>query len=954
MRAKARFRCVWVALLLLVLSAAACKQSSGTFVVLTFQGTVPAGSPIHSIGVSLQLGTRSDSTFFQAPGGSVITLPTDATLQIGSGSGDLTVSATALAENQTPLATGTAHGRVTNGQTTKIILAFGGTGGDAGTDGPADAQPDGALANKDAGADGPTTVADAAPPDTVPFAIDTADSGSGKSDASPDGSGGAGDVSGGTGGGATGGAGGTASSAGGTAGNGAGGTAGSGAGGTASGGSSGAFQLSLTVAALDFGVVPMGSVSAPQTLTVTNAGGGTSPSLMLFVNDGHHFPVFQDRCSGAVLMPGNTCTVTFTFNPSDATGSMQTDGSVGPAQGPSTKFTLAGTASNGTAILTLSPSSVDFKNLDVGISSSVPFTVTNNGTADSGAVKILVNPVSAFQIANDGCSAVTLGKLGQCTFSLVFAPQTLGPVSATIAAQSTSGLVATSSATGVGQDHVQLTIQFAGTGGGSVTGSNLNCLSGTACTVGITRTDPSSMPTVNLSALANSSSLFSGWSSPCSGTGNCSIVMDAARTVTATFDAVPVQISLNVLALAGQQGTLVSDDGSITCGSSCPALVHAANANFTLIAKPGANSSFVGWTDGPCRGTSPKCTFALTGPTIVSATFGPQSYMFVSSSTIVPGKLGGIAVADKECQRLASNASLPGSYQAWLSATGINGRSRVGVGGWVRTDGRPFAKNLASLTSPSAPTVYYPPRLDEMGNDIVSSYLYVATGGDPSGMALGSQCSDYTNPTGSLYMGNAANGSLGWAMNVLDSAGCSQPYHIYCFRSDGLGTDLVPPPQPGRRIFLSAKAFVPGSSVSPDKSCQSEATAANLANASQFIAFISTSTTPALKRLSASGLPWKRVDDVFVVRQMSDFAGGKLLAPLGLFADGSQYSSANVWTGASDPSVVGSGTCQDWSTNSTTFQGLVGGSDTTAIPDWFDVAPTSCDSTTNHLICIEP
>ena len=191
-------------------------------------------------------------------------------------------------------------------------------------------------------------------------------------------------------------------------------------------------------------------------------------------------------------------------------------------------------------------------------------------------------------------------------------------------------------------------------------------------------------------------------------------------------------------------------------------------------------------------------------------------------------------------------------------------------------------------------------------------------------------------------------------MNVLDSTGCSLPHRIYCFRSDGLVTDLVPPPQPGRRVFLSAKAFVPSASASPDRWCQSEATAANLTNASQFIAFISTSTTPALKRLNASGLPWKRADDVFVVRQISDFAGGKLLAPLGLFADGSQYSSANVWTGASDPSVVGSGTCQDWSTNSTTFQGLVGGSDTTAIPDWFDVAPTSCDSTTNHLICIEP
>jgi hypothetical protein len=94
---------------------------------------------------------------------------------------------------------------------------------------------------------------------------------------------------------------------------------------------------------------------------------------------------------------------------------------------------------------------------------------------------------------------------------------------------------------GVGQDHIQLTVQFAGAGGGSVTGPGVNCLSGSACNIGIVRTDPAWPPSLNLSALANSTSLFSGWSGPCSGTGNCSIVMDASKTVTATFDAVPVR-----------------------------------------------------------------------------------------------------------------------------------------------------------------------------------------------------------------------------------------------------------------------------------------------------------------------------------------------------------------------------------------------------------------------------
>jgi hypothetical protein len=516
--------------LALAASLAACKSSTGTFVVLQFDGAIPAGKAIRSIGLSLQLGTRTDTTMFQAPSNGTITLPTDATLEINSGSGALQVTASAFAEDQSLLATGTSQRTVKAGQTTVIPVYLGGANTDAGAVVRADTQQDNASAGPEAGTDSPNPEAGAGFSDASPSSPDGVDVAPGNNDSG----------AGGLGSGGSGGSGGTGGSASGGVAGGTGGISSGGAGGISSGGSSGTFQLTLTVSAFDFASVPVGSVSAPQTLTFTNTGTGISPALVVFVNDGHHFPVYQDRCSGAYLKPGDTCTLSFTFNP-DTPGGLQTDGAVGPAQGPSVKFTLAGTGSNGTPILTMSPSTVDFKNLDVGISSSIPFTVTNNGAADTGPLKILVNPTTAFQIANNTCSTMTLGKLGQCTFLLVFAPQTIGSASATIAAQSASGLVATSSAVGVGQDHIQLTVQFAGAGGGSVTGPGVNCLSGSACNIGIVRTDPAWPPSLNLSALANSTSLFSGWSGPCSGTGNCSIVMDASKTVTATFDAVPVR-----------------------------------------------------------------------------------------------------------------------------------------------------------------------------------------------------------------------------------------------------------------------------------------------------------------------------------------------------------------------------------------------------------------------------
>jgi hypothetical protein len=252
-------------------------------------------------------------------------------------------------------------------------------------------------------------------------------------------------------------------------------------------------------------------------------------------------------------------------------------------------------------------------------------------------------------------------------------------------------------------------------------------------------------------------------------------------------------------------------------------------------------------------------------------------------------------------------------------------------------------------------TVYYPPRLDEMGNDLGNAHTYVATGGNADGTASGSQCGDYTSPSGDLYVGDAAAGSNSWAMRQLDSGGCARAYHLYCFRGDGPIADIVPPAQPGRRIFVSTQPFVPGSSIGADQMCQADAAAANLANANQFIAFLATSTTPAMKRIRAGGLPWKRADNVFVVRQITDFANGKLMATPGLVASGSLYSNVQVWSGASDASVPGSATCLDWTSGLATSKGLVGDSATTVAPDWFSIGITApCNDGNKHVVCIEP
>jgi hypothetical protein len=69
-----------------------------------------------------------------------------------------------------------------------------------------------------------------------------------------------------------------------------------------------------------------------------------------------------------------------------------------------------------------------------------------------------------------------------------------------------------------------------GTGGGTVTSSpaGINC--GTTCTAIY-----NSGTIVTLSAAPDSSSILSGWSGACTGTGACTVTMDADKSVTATF-----------------------------------------------------------------------------------------------------------------------------------------------------------------------------------------------------------------------------------------------------------------------------------------------------------------------------------------------------------------------------------------------------------------------------------
>ncbi|MBP8811966.1 MAG: InlB B-repeat-containing protein, partial [Kofleriaceae bacterium] len=136
--------------------------------------------------------------------------------------------------------------------------------------------------------------------------------------------------------------------------------------------------------------------------------------------------------------------------------------------------------------------------------------------------------------------------------------------------------------------------------------------------------------TVTLTAFAYAGSTFTGWSGGgCSGTGTCSVLMTAARTVTANFTR-PI---LTVTKFGNGTGTVTSSPAGISCGGDCTEAVNAGTT-VTLTATPAAGTQFMGWVGGGCSGMG-TCTTTITASTTVRANF----YLTIHQVTVT--KTGG-------------------------------------------------------------------------------------------------------------------------------------------------------------------------------------------------------------------------------------------------------------------------------------------------------------------------
>jgi Divergent InlB B-repeat domain len=123
---------------------------------------------------------------------------------------------------------------------------------------------------------------------------------------------------------------------------------------------------------------------------------------------------------------------------------------------------------------------------------------------------------------------------------------------------------------------------------------------------------------VTLTAVPGVASTFAAWGGVCSGTAlTCVVTMDEARSVTASFAAIPVMQTLAVT--VSGDGRVTSQPSGIDCGATCSGS-FAQTVVVTLTAAPAAGQSFSAW-GGACSGTSPSCTVTLAAASTVTATF---------------------------------------------------------------------------------------------------------------------------------------------------------------------------------------------------------------------------------------------------------------------------------------------------------------------------------------------
>ena len=219
-----------------------------------------------------------------------------------------------------------------------------------------------------------------------------------------------------------------------------------------------------------------------------------------------------------------------------------------------------------------------------------------------------------------------------------------------------------------------LSVDVAGNGdgsvGGTVGGTAIACVRRNGATSGTCSATAPLGTVVTLSASPDANSTFTGWTGACSGTGPCTVTVDQARTVGATFTR--RQVTLTVAVSGAGAGTVIVDGQRCTLAAgagsqSCTLRVDVGRA-LALTAEVGTASEFTGWS-GACAASArtPSCSLTLSGDGSVGATFVPGAVRItiVGEANTTGG--GTVGTTDGRLACTISGANATGTCEALVA-----------------------------------------------------------------------------------------------------------------------------------------------------------------------------------------------------------------------------------------------------------------------------------------------
>ena len=193
-------------------------------------------------------------------------------------------------------------------------------------------------------------------------------------------------------------------------------------------------DLSYSKSSLSFSGQTIGSVSAPQTFTITNVG-GLGVTIASIASDSASFPVTHD-CPIApdTIEHGESCTVSTTFAPAAAGMHAGTIAIISDAPVDGTEFdvALAGVGLDPSKpSVELSTTSLDFGSQTINTTSSKLYVVlTNNGGAALNVTT--VTAAAPFAVDTDCDDNAVSPNGGRCVIQTTFTPTALGNVTGAI------------------------------------------------------------------------------------------------------------------------------------------------------------------------------------------------------------------------------------------------------------------------------------------------------------------------------------------------------------------------------------------------------------------------------------------------------------------------------------------------------------------------------------------